>query len=95
MKTLIVSIIILSLWRIGACVDEDPNRVRAKRALTGLERGLPNNAFDGHSLLLIPAAVEPGFETRSKREVPKDQEQHKKYHRLAHSVHVQSDIRFR
>ena len=49
-------------------------------------------------LVLVPVDQRPArpedvpFRARERREVP---DGHKKYQRLAHSVHVQSDIRYR
>ena len=49
-------------------------------------------------LVLVPVEQRPAkpedvpFRARERREVP---DGHKKYQRLAHSVHVQSDIRYR
>ena len=72
-----------------AGVDDDAILERVKRELPMDHRHLGGSMFDTHSLLLVP--IQDQQHPRAKREVGDS----RKYHRLAHSVHVQSDIRYR
>ena len=61
-----------------------------------------SSALKDSSLLLVPASAEAVNQDdvfltkiRKKRSASVDPITHKKYHRLAHAVHVQSDIRYR
>ena len=81
--------------------------LRAKRASEGASKAdvLNSRAFSDHSLLLLPISEDVVGDVsgkRWKREISSDSgnsssksEGKKKYHRLAHSLHVQSDIRYR
>ena len=83
---------------------------RAKRASESASASqlLSAKALSDHSLLLLPVDGENGVDDdgivgRWKREIDtnrgnsskSESEGKKKYHRLAHSLHVQSDIRYR
>eukprot|EP00095_Tigriopus_kingsejongensis_P007343 maker-scaffold589_size129586-snap-gene-0.49 protein:Tk07343 transcript:maker-scaffold589_size129586-snap-gene-0.49-mRNA-1 annotation:"inter-alpha-trypsin inhibitor heavy chain h4-like" len=73
--------------------------------------GCANHAFEDHALVLVPlntGGTKKPWSPRKPRSVPpradggmsshaneSASENQKKYHRLAHSVHVQSDIRYR
>jgi len=62
---------------------------------SGIGRDLASDAFRRHSLVLLPVRddIVDDQHDRVKREVHRDGS--KKYRRLAHSVHVRSEVRFR
>ena len=79
--------------------------IAAASAATGSERpvvGLVLVPVDQNSVEGAGSAATEVLATRrrkrsmdSRRRQPQHQDEEKKYHRLAHSVHVQSDIRYR
>ncbi len=92
------AMVVVSLGLVCASHYDDPPHLRAKRAVQDLEGGesVPSSAFDRGSLVLVPVHPASG---RTKRQATEEGEyvnmSNKKYKRLAHSVQVHSDVRFR
>ena len=87
---MLVSCVLLALLLITqteANLAGSDAKIRAREALANFRE---ETLFQtNHGLVLVPVATEE-LKTRSKRST-----EHKKYKRLSHSVHVQSDIRYR
>lgn len=101
--TVVLLISVLSDWPLTTAAGEAANsasaKSRAKRAIAkfyqddeqATTQGLP---LDDHGLVLVPAEEDLVKKPRRCKR-SEDTDRVSKYKRLSHSVHVQSDIRYR
>ena len=83
---------VLSDWPPTIEANLASAKSRAKRATAKFhqDNADTNLLLDDHGLILVPATEE-----EVKKRCKRSEERFSKYKRLSHSVHVQSDIRYR